>query len=231
MKTTTKKKTTKAAPAPRTVLVLRTCNADMTSAHDGKFRWPESGPVEAPDWLPTKACGNGLHGALKGQGEASLLDWSESAKWLVVRVVEDSIVDLGGKVKFPRGEVIYCGDRSTAANMIADAYPGEAVIGATRVAGDGGTASAGYGGTASAGYGGTASAGYGGTASAGYGGTASAGPRGTASAGDNGIVAVRWWDDQSKRYRMAVGYVGEDGIEKDVKYRYDVAAKRLVKAT
>lgn len=28
------------------MLILRTCNADMTS-HSG-FHWPESGPVEAP---------------------------------------------------------------------------------------------------------------------------------------------------------------------------------------
>jgi hypothetical protein len=42
----------KAKPSPETVLVLRTCNADMT-AHGG-FKWPESGHVAAPDWLPTR---------------------------------------------------------------------------------------------------------------------------------------------------------------------------------
>ncbi|WP_445081510.1 DUF7666 domain-containing protein [Martelella alba] len=45
-----------------TVLVLRTCNSDMTSRND--FVWPESGLVECPDWEPTEECGNGLHGLL-----------------------------------------------------------------------------------------------------------------------------------------------------------------------
>src|SRR4030067_154086 len=37
-----------------TVLILRTCNADMTS-HRG-FIWPEAGPVEDPDWKQTPNC-------------------------------------------------------------------------------------------------------------------------------------------------------------------------------
>ena len=48
------------------VLILRTCNADMTSY--GEFVWPELGYVEAPDWEPTETCGNGLHGFLWGEG-------------------------------------------------------------------------------------------------------------------------------------------------------------------
>jgi len=64
------------------VLILRTCNADMTSY--GGFVWPESGPVEAPDWEPTYECGHGLHGLLWGEGNSGLLDTSDDAKWLVV---------------------------------------------------------------------------------------------------------------------------------------------------
>ena len=49
------KKTTK-----ETVLVLRTCSADMTSS--GGFKWPKRGPVSAPDWVDNFECENGLHG-------------------------------------------------------------------------------------------------------------------------------------------------------------------------
>ena len=88
------------------VLVLRTCKADLTSY--GGFRWPESGPAEAPDWRPDAECGRGLHGLLWGEGDGSLLDWSAGAKWLVVEVEAADIIDLGGKVKFPRGVVAHC---------------------------------------------------------------------------------------------------------------------------
>jgi hypothetical protein len=54
--------------------VLRTCKADGTS--HGGFRWPESGHVEAPNWMPAKECGGGIHGLLWGRGDAWLLDWS-----------------------------------------------------------------------------------------------------------------------------------------------------------
>ena len=101
----------------KTVLILRTCTASLTS--QGGFQWPTSGHVAAPDWKPTQACGHGLHGLLWGCGDASLLDWSEQAKWLVVEVTEASIIDLGDKVKFPEGTVVYCGDRNGAANLIA----------------------------------------------------------------------------------------------------------------
>ena len=145
---------------------------------------------------------------LWGCGDASLLDWSEQAKWLVVEVTEASIIDLGDKVKFPEGTVVYCGDRNGAANLIAAdpraagkpiiaatataGFRGTAMAGdyGTATAGDYGTATAGYGGTATAGYGGTATAGLRGTARAGYGGTARAGYGGTATAGDYGTATA-----------------------------------------
>lgn len=131
----------------KTVLILRTCTASLTS--QGGFQWPTSGHVAAPDWNPTQARGHGLHGLLWGCGDASLLDWSEQAKWLVVEVTEASIIDLGDKVKFPEGTVVYCGDRNGAANLIA-ADPraaGKPIIAATVTAGFRGTATAGVDGT------------------------------------------------------------------------------------
>ena len=232
----------------KTVLILRTCTASLTS--QGGFQWPTSGHVAAPDWKPTQACGHGLHGLLWGCGDASLLDWSEQAKWLVVEVTEASIIDLGDKVKFPEGTVVYCGDRNGAANLIAAdpraagkpiiaatvtagfrgtataGFRGTAMAGdyGTATAGDCGTATAGYGGTATAGLRGTARAGYGGTARAGYGGTATAGDYGTATAGIDG-TATAGVDGTilirywaGTRFASMVGLVGENGIEADRPY-------------
>jgi hypothetical protein len=83
-------------------------------------------------------------------------------------------------------------------------------------AGDRGIATAGHEGTATAGYEGTATAGDRGTATAGDRGTATAGHWGTATAGYEGRILVTFWD--GNRCRVAVGYVGEDGIEANVPY-------------
>ncbi len=186
---------------PGHVLVLRTCAADMT-AHGG-FKWPTKGLVKCPDWDPTPNCGNGLHGALWGEGCGDLLSFAEDAKWLVVEVKASDVVDLQGKVKFPRGRVVYCGTRLGATAYICERRPG-AVIGGTATAGNYGTATAGYRGTATAGNYGTATAGYGGT------------------------IVLRYYDRAADRYRLVVGYVGENGILPNVKYKVENGA--LVKA-
>jgi len=170
------------------VLVLRTCRADMSSY--GGFKWPASGYVEAPDWLPTAECGNGLHGWLWGEGDGNLGNWEHDAKWLVVEVDADKVIDLGGKVKFPSGEVVFCGSRLDATNYLVKRAPGKAVIGAAVVVGDCGKATAGERGKATAGERGKATAGYCGTATAGHGGTATAGAGGTATAGKNGTATA-----------------------------------------
>ena len=230
MKKTPKTKTAPAVVAPvvETVLVMRTCNADMTAY--GGFKWPESGLVEAPDWKPIAKCGHGLHGLLWGVGSASYLDLSDSAKGLVVRVAAELVVDLGGKVKFPRGEVVFCGDLKGAADYIcANGGAGRAVVRGTATAGDRGTATAGVSGTATAGDRGTATAGDSGTATAGYSGTATAGDRGTATAGvrgtatagSGGTICILYWS--GKRYKSRIAQVkDEDGdgeLEPNVPYR------------
>ncbi len=186
-----------------TVLVLRTCNATMTSY--GGFVWPRYGPVEAPDWDPTPHCGNGLHGLLFGVGDSNMLDWAEDAVWMVVQVRVADIVDLGNAVKFRRGNVIYAGDQAIATRIIYDYHPGP-VHGVCIVVGDGkkamtgdhGRATAGAGGIATGGQcsiaivgnGGKASVGFDGTARAGDGGHAVAGERGRAYAGHGGSATV-----------------------------------------
>jgi hypothetical protein len=198
------------------VYVLRTCKSDIT-AYNG-FKWPESGMVEAPDWQNNAECGNGLHGLLWGIGDGSFLNWDEGAKWLVVKVAFSSIIDLGGKVKFPRGEVIFCGDKLGATTRIIE-------LGANPALCVNGTATAGVRGTATAGYAGTATAGDDGTATAGVRGTATAGYAGTVTAGDDGIITIKWFDDKNNRYRFSVGYIGEDGLKKNVKYKCDENGK------
>ena len=209
------------------MLILRTCYADMTSR--GGFVWPTDGPVEAPDWDPELRCGGGLHGLLWGEGDGQLLDWSPTARWLVVEV--DEYADLKGKVKFPRGRVVHCGDRASATAYMVERAPGKAVVGATVTAGYRGTATAGDYGTATAGYRGTATAcDYGtamagdkGTATAGHRGTATAGYGGTATAGAGGKLVIGWWAGPS--YRTSVAYVGENGIEPNIAYKLDCHGK------
>jgi len=57
------------------------------------------------------------------------------------------------------------------------------------------------------------------TVSAGDEGSATAGDGGSATAGDEGILSIRWHD--GNRYRIAVFYVGENGILPNVKYKVD----------
>ena len=61
-------------------------------------------------------------------------------------------------------------------------------------------------------------------------GHATAGAYGHATAGDWGTISIRWWDAAAERGRVATGYVGENGIEADTAYKLDDKG-RFVKAT
>ena len=185
------------------ILVLRTCDKNMKSYNN--FVYPAEGWVEAPDWDGGKdCCGGGLHGFKWGVGNGSLANWDARAKWLVIAVDSDVLVDVtedgGGKCKFKGGDVVYCGDRKGATDYLATNGAADKPI-------------------------------VGGTATAGAGGTATAGARGTATAGYGGLLVLKYWDGTAERHRIATAYVGEDGIDSDTPYRYDVALKQFVKAT
>ena len=169
-------------------LILRTCDAQMQS-HEG-FIWPKSGKVSAPDWKPTKVCGNGLHGFLNGEGDGSLANWNHDDVWLVARVEKSTIIHLDGKVKFPSAKVLLAGTREEATGYLREHGCMGAIVGGTAIAGDKGKATAGYKGMAIAGDNGKATTGYGGTAIAGDKGTATAGNGGTATAGDWGTATA-----------------------------------------
>jgi len=213
--------------------VLRTCDANMTAAHRG-FVWPRSGAVTCDDWAATRECGNGLHGFLWGTGDHALASYAPGAIWVVCAVWSDDVVDLGGKVKFPRAWVVFAGQRDDAVALLVylggkpdfrgtatagDAgtatagYAGTATAGddGTATAGDDGTATAGYAGTATAGYAGTATAGDDGTATAGYAGTATAGARGTATAGYAGTATAGYAGTATAGARGVISIWGWDG--------------------
>ena len=201
-----------------TRLVLRTCNADMTSY--GGFVWPESGHIEAPDFKRTYDCGHGLHGLLEGHGDGKYLNWSDDAKWLVVKIfANDDLLcgkgDLTDKCKFREGTVVYCGDRSGAVEYLKnhDVDISACVAGQATASGYAGQATAsGYGGQATA----SGEAGQA-TASGEHALALTWGSSQRAKAGRYGIIALRWFD--GNRFRLAIGYIGENGISQDIWYR------------
>ena len=232
-KPTSKKPVKKSAKAARPKMVpfaagthkaymLRTCRPDMT-AHGG-FTWPKEGPVSCKDWEPIAQCGNGLHGLLWGAGNAELMNWSEEAVWLVVGI--DKWVDIDGeKVKAPGGEVVFCGDRDSAIQLLVTlgADQTKMVKGQASASGDYGQASA------SGDYGqASASGDYGQASASGFKGQALAGIGGRAAADELGILIICWWDEKATRTRVATGYVGKNGIEVGRFYRVDQNTGQLV---
>ena len=184
--------------------VLRTCTEGMTS-YDG-FKWPREGKVSCKDWSKEPKCGNGLHGLLMGHGDGSLLKWDTNAKWLVVKVLTKDIVAIDqDKVKFPKGTVVYCGDRKGATDyIIAHGAEASKVVGAfitvgngamgqgyhysTVSGGDWSTVNGGDWSTVSGGDYSTVNGGEGSTVSGGYRAIVSGGDRATVNGGDYSTV-------------------------------------------
>jgi hypothetical protein len=196
-------------------LVVRVCTEQLTS--HGGFQWPASGPVSAPDWSPVAECGQGLHGWLWGQGDYSVASETRQdrkAKWLVVEVKASDLVNINGKVKYPRGSVVYCGFWWDAFAFARKHRPRPQELEST--------ATGNYGHAAATGdYGHAAAAGN-------YGIACGLGKYAIVKAGDKGAIIATYWDDESERMRVIVGYVGEDGIEAGKAYR--VQDKKFVEA-
>lgn len=183
------------------VLVMRTCTEYGFSY--ANFSWPESGPVSCTDWKPEAVCGHGLHGALWGEGNGDLFNWDSNARWQIVEVHKDLIVDLRGKVKYPKGNVVATGNQIEITEWLAVRAPDAAIIGRNVIeggnntvavgdrgkafVGDHGHATAGNDAVAIAGDGGIAVAGRYGLAKVGNGGRATTGSDGTSMSGRNGI--------------------------------------------
>jgi hypothetical protein len=175
-------------PKPETALILRTCNADLTS--HGGFQWPREigAVVTAPDWRDDDECGHGLHGWLFGQGDSSASNsiGSPDAKWLVVEAPISSLKSLGGKVKFPSCTVRHIGDKHSATAYLLENEPraaSVAVIGVTLTGGNRSTLTGGDDSTLTGGYGSTLTGGYGSTLTGGYGSTLTGGDDSTLTGG------------------------------------------------
>ena len=113
------------------VLVLRVNDKNGRAYYNG-FQYPLKTRtwVEAPDWKPTKECGNGLHGFLYGEGDGRLANWKYDDLWYVLSVNEDELIILGeDKVKYKKGYVLYIGNRKDAADYIYKRTKGKKVIG------------------------------------------------------------------------------------------------------
>lgn len=220
----------------KSVFVLRACNSDMSSYNN--FKWPTSGPVECQDWKPIAYCGNGLHGWLHGHGNGGTSNyWGDKCNWLVVKVKTKHLIDLSDKVKFKKGEVVFCGDRKGATAYILKHDPiaiTQPVVGAIVETGDKGTATSGYQGISTSGSGGTSVCGDHGTATSGFNGLSRSGYRGTAisgargisislvhgcvQSGENGTIIIKYNDDNYNQ-KTKVGHIGVGKLLPDVLYR------------
>lgn len=196
--------------------ILRT-NDRNNQSYKG-FQWPRTGIVSAPDWIDNSECGHGLHGFLNGEGDSSLARWHSNTLWLVCKVTS-KIIDLDGEVKFESCEVIYCGDRLTATNMIYDLCGNHAVIGGSCVSGYGGTSTSGDCGTSISGEYGKSTSGNHGASISGNHSISTSGNHGTATSGNYGILSIKWHD--GNRNRTSIGYIGENGLLADTPYKLD----------
>ena len=182
-------------------LVLRACRADLTS-RDG-FSWKNK-HVKAPDWSSAPKCGGGLHGWLNGQGDPDAWGHQDDDKWLILAVKTSTIVNLGGKVKFPSARKLYVGSKVETASLLASILPGVPVMFANLTGGDrstltggnystltGGNYSTLTGGnysTLTGGYGSTLTGGGCSTLTGGHRSTLTGGHRSTLTGGDRSIL-------------------------------------------
>lgn len=174
------------------VLVLRCVREDMSSSL--MFYWPVIGSVECEDWDSKPVCGNGLHGWLWGEGDIYMCPyWKiQTNKWLVVEVDSTSIVQLDGKVKFPKGKVVLCGTQDEASMYVYNRAPSESAVMLAKVSvGDHKSVRVGMHGTATSGHYGTSIAGNGGIAVSGDHGTSRAGHYSYVITGHNGRATAR----------------------------------------
>lgn len=179
---------------PKWVYGIRSVRDDMMSRSD--FRWPASGWVECPDWKLVAECGHGLHFLRPGDNAPG--EWYDGPI-MVVRADASDVVELNGKCKARRVEVVHVGDIASATTYMAEHATAEGLYRRTQVSdrpvrwmgGDGSTLTGGYG--------------------------------STLTGGDDSTLMLCWFD--GVRRRVAVAYVGEDGIEPGVAYRVDDKGK------
>jgi hypothetical protein len=195
-------------------VVIRSCKTGGIS-RDG-FVWPTEigAEVECSDWSTEPICGQGLFGLLPGQNDPGV--WYDDLV-LALLVETQTIVNLGGKVKFPRAQILFSGTNpETHAWLDANKlngpwYDSTQTAGgdSTQTAGDRSTQTAGYRSTQTAGDrstqtagdDSTQTAGYRSTQTAGYDSTQTAGDRSTQTAGDRSTQTAGYRSTQTAGYR------------------------------
>lgn len=143
--------------------------------------------VTAPDFKPTWQYGNGLHGLPWGEGDGSLLDWTDKATWIVFAAPKNDVIVFDGKARCRTAIVKCVGTKDEAIAYLAKyGKPGV------------------------------------------YGDKTASGIGGEATAGKKGTIIIHWKDGD--RVRVAVGYIGEDGLLPNIAYRFDATVKKFVEA-
>jgi len=207
------------------VLCLKSLPANLKAY--GQFQWPEIGHVKAPDWRPIQDCGNGLHAFLWGAGDSDLACSDSDAKWLVLLVKEEGMIDLSGKVKFEECEVVYCGARETAIAIIqAHAPAGTAVMFSTLTGGDASTLTGGNRSTLTGGNASTLTGGYASTLTGGDASTLTGGDASTLTGGLWTVLVWRFWNNKSEQYEQKCAMVDGVNFLPGMKYKlndsYDI---------
>ena len=216
-------------------------------SNEGKVQWKTSGIVRNP---------LGLHGFLRGEGEASCIQWQPNMHWIVSKIKKRDITICMGCIKVPEAQVVFCGKRFQAIEVLKMHCKKDSVAGiigdvacvdensnvivgdhGVAIAGDFGIAISGHFGLSQAGDYGSSSSGIGGSAKVGNHGMAEVEDFGIAMAGYNGIVVagkdgeiqIKYWDAKASRPRTVVGYIGEDGLLPKCHYKLD-SSFRFVEA-
>ena len=191
------------------VLLLKRIDKDGTT-RDGKFPYPQvGGIVTAPDFNSTPRCGNGIHWWPWGIGLGEGMDYDIIDDiWLVGAELPDKIIgelDDGEKCKTQCAEIVYRGSFAGAWAMVNSGR--HRLIEAMAKAASGNYSSSAASGDSSSS-----------AASGNYSSAMANGFYSRARCGLNGCFAILWWDESSKRPRIAVGEAGIDGVKPDTWY-------------
>ena len=197
------------------VLILRRINKDGTS-YGGFNKWGKPDElnitVQPEKFVNQPTCGNGLHGWPWGMGLGDGSDYSVvDDRWLVIAAKpEDVVGNVGGstalKCKCREAVKIFDGTFAGAWALINNGRH-RLIQAMTRCVSSDGSQ------LAASGYGSHLAAS--GKSSI----AAAIGIGSIVAAGELGCIVAAYWSAAEDRYRVVVGYVGENGIEPNTNYR------------
>jgi hypothetical protein len=180
------------------VLVLKRCMTGNMSY--GNFVYPDSGEVEAVDWIENNECGNGLHGWTLGADD--YFDGTFFGNFVVILVnKDDGYVHLKNKVKFRKGTVLLnTPNMEEAHSLMLSVYPTMRLHWSVATQGVGSTATQGDSSTATQGSGSVATQGDESSATQGSGSVATQGDWSVATQGDGSTATQGGWSTAMQGY-------------------------------